>query len=258
MAVDWSTCQCYRAGMATTRQLAAFRENIPELALGHTFNLTLAAGTGYVGYDSTVNPEVGSVRDNTGAFTRNGQTYTITELKQYGADNRVTFALSPASAITAMQFDNEQIVISGYPLTLKDTQYASGMWPWTDQPVNLLPVGNVDVVITDSRWLNLASQMHNISNTATAFLAAHLQTLDTGATAASSTTATGPDGGDRIIVSERMGEQQVTYARPSSAGTADRTTTNEAFFQSTRYGRIYLQLARRANIGVRVVPAVRR
>ena len=245
--------------MATTRQLAAFRENIPELALGYTFKLTLAAGTGYVGYDSTVNPDVGSIRDTTGSFARNSQTYTITELKQADPnDNGVTFALSPASAITAMQFDNEQIVISGYPLTLKDTQYANGMWTWTDQPANLLVAGDVDVVITDSRWLNLASQMHNISNTATAFLAAHLQTLDTGAAAASSTTATGPDGGDRIIVSERMGEQQVTYARPSSAGTADRTTTNEAFFQSTRYGRIYLQLARRANIGVRVVPAERR
>ena len=249
--------------MATPKQWAAFRRYIPELTVGHTFSLTLAADSGYVGYDRTAS--VGTVRDadpaatpptlGSGEFTRNGQTYTITEFKQQGTTpHGVTFALSPASAITAMQFDDEQIVVSGYPLTLKDTDYATNgnKWEWTDQPANLLVAGNVDVVITDSRWLNLAAQIHNVSNTATAYLAAHLQTVETGVAGSTITAAGTTDGGDRIIVSERMGEQQVTYARPNAAGATDRSVTTEAFFQSTRYGRIYLQLARRANLAVRV------
>ena len=240
--------------MATAQQWAAFRKFIPELTLGHTFNLTLAADTGstYVGYDD--GDGTGAVRDMSGTVTRNGQIYTLSSFRQADTGNAITFSITPPMPVAAMTFANEQIVWGGYPLTLTDANFAAGTWTFGGQQAGLLTAGNLDLLLTDSTWLDLAAQIHNVSVSATAFLAAHLATINTEGSGESSTVVDPNDGGDRVIVSERMGEQQVTYARTgaSGGGGASRQATNEAFFQSTRYGRTYLQLARRASVALKV------
>ena len=97
------------------------------------------------------------------------------------------------------------------------------------------------------RWLDLARQFHDISSTATAYLAAHFATNTANADSGDAI-GTASDGGDRVIVSERMGEQQVTYARPTAAAGNSRAPA-DSFFMSTRYGRTGWALAKQASVG---------
>ena len=94
------------------------------------------------------------------------------------------------------------------------------------------------------RWLTIAGDIYSATARGMAWLAAHLLTVDAAGEA--------NDGGDRIVVSERVGDISRTYARGTQA--AGTPNASDSFYMSTVYGRVYLQLRSHATArSIRVV-----
>ena len=95
--------------------------------------------------------------------------------------------------------------------------------------------------------LELARHFHTYSSMATVYAAAHLRTLR--AAEQPDGAAGKVDGGSGAKLSETLGAHSITYARlPTSDD--DRS----AFFARTPYGRMFLQLERRATAAsIRIV-----
>lgn len=82
-----------------------------------------------------------------------------------------------------------------------------------------------------------AVALSSLSDRAIVYLAAHLYVVDKGAHAT-------VDSGANTVVSERTGKHAVTYAQQSERSA-------DSFYETTKYGRMFLQLKRQSH-GFRV------
>lgn len=92
-----------------------------------------------------------------------------------------------------------------------------------------------DAVVEE--YIDLAKEIHNIRKSATLYCAAHLLSISQDDTSQ-------PDFGAVEVIQETIGPKSVTY-RSQLQAQSQTETTREAFFNTSRYGRIFLVLEKR-------------